>query len=354
MNMNKIVAQGCDIAMGIDAGKSKLVVTAMAEGGVIVKQASLQHTRSALESFLRRFPDCNIRVVYEAGCFGYWLYDTLTKLGVMTIVTPPSKVLRARGDKVKTDLRDSVTLAGQLQAGLLLAVAVPSMEERATRQLVRTYEQLKRTRVQAMVRIRSFLEFHHIRVPAEAGNRWTRAFLNWLETFSFDTPSGEYLRRSLDELLKTYRGLTEQVNDLKKEIGRLAKTKPYQRAVHVLEANSGVGTLSAMIILTEARNVRRFETSQQFASYLGLTPSEHSTSETRRQGHITKAGSRRIRGILIECAWAWIRKDKAAYAAYKRLARRREPKRAIVAMARHLAVKIYWQLKVAQQKQSAA
>jgi len=107
----------------------------------------------------------------------------------------------------------------------------------------------------------------------------------------------------------------------------------------------GVGTLSAMIVLTEIRNAGRFATSQEFASNLGLVPSEHSTGDRQHRGHITKTGNRHIRGVLVECAWAWIRYDKAAYATYRRLARRREPKRAIVAMARRLAVKIYWQLR---------
>jgi transposase len=341
----KIVARDLDIAMGIDVAKGHLAMTVMSDGDVL-KQATIRHTRAAIESFLRRFPGCRVRAVYEAGCFGYWLHDTLRELGVDVIVTPPSKLERAPGDKVKTDRRDSVRLAEQLAGGRLRAVAVPTRVERATRQLVRTYEQLKQMRVQSMVRIRSFLEFHHIEIPAEAGRTWTKAFLSWLDTLPFaGAPGAEYLRRSLDAFLRVYRDLTDEANQLRKEIGRLAKARPYERAVHVLESNPGVGTLSAMIVLTEVQNVRRFATSQRFTSNLGLVPSEKSTGDTRHLGHITKTGNRHIRGVLVECAWTWIRYDKAAYAIYRRLARRREPKRAIVAMARRLAVRIYWQLR---------
>jgi len=341
----EIVAENQDVAMGIDVAAKHLAVTAIVEGQV-VKQATICHTRAAIESFLRRFPGCRIRAAYEAGCFGYWLYDTLVELGVMAMVTPPSLLERAPCDRVKTERRDSLHLAVQLAAGRLKSVAIPSKEERATRQLVRTYEQLKQMRVQSMVRIRSFLEFHHIEVPAEAGGKWTRAFVKWLETLCFaGMPGAEYLRRSLDALLHVYLDLTDQVGQLKKEIGRLAKTKRYERAATVLESTPGVGTLSAMIVLTEVRDVRRFRTSQEFTSYLGLTPSEHSTGDKQHRGHITKAGNRHIRGVLVECAWTWIRYDKAAYAVYGRIARRREPKRAIVAMARRLAVRIYWQLR---------
>lgn len=341
----KIVAQDRDIAMGIDVAKGHLAITVLSDGSVL-KQATIRHTRAAIESFLRRFPGCRVRAVYEAGCFGYWLWDTLRDLGVDAIVTPPSKLERAPGDKVKTDRRDSVRLAEQLAGGRLRAVAVPTRTERATRQLVRTYEQLKRMRVQSMVRLRSFLEFHHIEIPVEAGRAWTKAFLRWLDALPFaGTPGTECLRRSLDALLRVYGDLTDEAKQLRKAIGRLAKTPPYDRAVHVLESNPGIGTLSAMIVLTEVQNVRRFASSQQFTSNLGLVPSEHSTGDSHRRGHITKTGNRHIRGILVECAWTWIRYDKAAYAVYRRLARRREPKRAIVAMARRLAVRIYWQLR---------
>jgi transposase len=341
----KIVAQDQDVAMGIDVAAKHLAITVIVEGEV-VKQASIAHTRVAIESFLARFPGCRIRAAYEAGCFGYWLYDTLTELGVMATVTPPSKLERAPGDKVKTERRDSLHLAEQLAACRLKSVAIPTKEERATRQLVRTYEQLKQMRVESMVRIRSFLEFHHVEVPPEAGKAWTRAFVNWLKTHGFTgTPGAEYLRRSMDALVHVYLDLTGQAGELRKEIGRLAKTKAYERAATVLESTPGIGTLSAMIVLTEVRDVRRFATSQEFTSNLGLVPCEHSTGDAQHRGHITKAGNRQIRGILVECAWTWIRYDKAAYAVYRRLARRREPKRAIVAMARRLAVKIYWQLR---------
>ena len=341
----KSIAQNQDVAMGIDVAAKHLAVTVIVDGEV-VKQATIAHTRAAIESFLARFPECRIRAAYEAGCFGYWLYDTLTELCVMATVTPPSLLERAPGDKVKTERRDSLHLAEQLAANRLKAVAIPSKEERATRQLVRTYEQVKQTRVQSMVRIRSFLEFHHVEAPEEAGKKWTRAFLSWLEGLTFaGTPGAELLRRSLETMLRVYHDLSDEANVLKKEIGRLAKTKQYERAVTVLESTPGVGTLSAMIVLTETRNVQRFATSQEFASNLGLVPSEHSTGDQQHRGHITKTGNRHIRGVLVECAWTWIRYDKAAYTTYRRIARRREPKRAIVAMARRLAVKIYWQLR---------
>jgi transposase len=150
-------------------------------------------------------------------------------------VTPPSKVPHGAGERVKTDRRDSVTLAVQHQARTLSSVPIPTGEERAHRQLVRTHRQLVRTRVRTMVQIRSFLEFHHIGMPREIKKPWSAAFLGWLEGMDLTgTPGGQYLRRSLDAMLRMYRELTEEVTALKKEIAEMAKTKRYAKAATVL------------------------------------------------------------------------------------------------------------------------
>lgn len=155
------------------------------------------------------------------------------------IVTPPSKLPRAPGERVKTDRRDSRTLASQLLAGQLKAVHVPRPKDRALRQLVRTAKQLQRTHVRTMNQIRSLLLFHHMEKPGDVGKNWTRAFLAWLESLSFaEVPGGEYLRASLDALLELYRQLTRQVSELKKAIRKLARLPEYERAVHVLASTA--------------------------------------------------------------------------------------------------------------------
>ena len=349
MSTKRIVARNVDVAMGIDVAKESLAVTMLTAEGEL-KQATISHTRAAIESFLARFPGCRIRAAYEAGCFGFWLADTLRELGVDAIVTPPSKLPRAPGERVKTDRRDSQTLASQLLAGQLKAVHVPRPRDRALRQLVRTAKQLQRTRVRTMNQIQSLLLFHHTEKPAGLGKNWTRAFLRWLESLSFaEVPGGEYLRASLDALLELYRQLTRQVSELKKAIRKLARLPEYERAVHVLASTRGVGTYSAMVVLSELGDVtnlaRRFEHCDQFTAFLGLVPGEHSTGGVRHGGHITKTGNRFIRGVLVECCWRWVSGDAQAKTTYRRIARRRERKRAIVAMARRLAAKMYWQLR---------
>jgi transposase len=349
MVAKRIVAENVDVAMGIDVSKSSLAVT-MLTAKRELKRTQIAATRAALVSFLSRFPGCRIRAAYEAGCFGYWLYDTLRELGVDAIVTPPSKLPRAPGERVKTDSRDSRMLASQLLARELKAVHVPSVGERALRQLVRTERQMQNTRVKVMNQIQSLLLFHHVEKPAGVGENWTRAFLGWLDSLTFaDVPGGQYLRASLDAQLALYRHVTQQVSELKKAIRKLARKPEHERAVHVLCSTRGVGAYSAMIVLSELGDVSdlgdRFEHSDQFTAFLGIVPGEHSTGGVRHGGHITKTGNRFIRRVLVECAWRWVGGDGQAKTTFRRIARRREKKRAIVAMARRLASRMYWQLR---------
>ncbi|MBN1605577.1 MAG: IS110 family transposase [Polyangiaceae bacterium] len=341
----KIIARDCKITMGIDASTKSLSITVLREGQ-FVKHANVPYSRNALESFLNRFAGCCIRSVYEASSIGYWLHDTLIELGVQNTVTPPSKTPRSSSDRVKTDRRDSMKLARLHEAGLLKAIGVPGQEQRAARQLLRTRRQISGQRTRTMRQIRSLLLFHHIERPQQVGKPWTQSYLQWLASVPFSsTEGGLSLRQALDALLKVYHELTGQVKALTQQVVRMGADPCYRSHADALQSNPGIGVLTALTILSEIGSIRRFANSQQFASYLGLTPSEYSRGETQRQGHITRAGNTHIRALLVECCWIWISKDQAAYRIYRRIARRRERQRAIVAMARRLATRIYWQLR---------
>lgn len=346
----KIVAQNRELTMGIDAATSGLAITVL-EGEEVLKTAKVPYNPQALASFLSRFVNCRIRSVYEAGSIGFWLHDVLMELGVDNTVTPPSKTPRAPGEHVKTDRRDSRKLADLHRAGQLKAVAVPPLAQRLARQLTRTRRQLVEHRGEVKMQIRSQLTFHHVEWPADAGKPWSLAWRAWLARLSFsELPMGQCLRASLDVLLAMEQCLKEQIAVLEQQIRALARSPEYRHKACVLESNSGVGPLSAMTILLETGSVARFQGSQQFTSFLGLTPTEQSSGQVQHKGHISKAGNTHIRRLLVEDAWVWIRKDKAAYATFRRIVKRREMGRAIVAMARRLATKLYWQLRAMESK----
>jgi transposase len=332
----KLDVNGKVINIGVDVHKRSWRVTALVEG-VIVMSGSLPPTYEAFKKLLKRFEGATIRVVYEAGPAGFDLYDRLTDDGIECIVTPPSLIPTESGNKVKTDKIDSYKLARLLEGNLLKRVWILTAEQRAHRQLVRTRRQISNHRADVMRQIKSLLMFHGIQTPVEGSQQWTHSYVNWLRTVELGDP---YLNRSLRVLLELFDHLSEQKKQLTRDVEQLARTETYAQRVRLLTSIPGVGLLSAMEILTELQDVSRFERADQLAAYLGLTPSQYSSGERIRMGHITHTGNGRVRSTLVECSWFLIARDPWMLRKYQNIKIRRGGKRAIVAIARVLSLRI--------------
>lgn len=102
----------------------------------------------------------------------------------------------------------------------------------------------------------------------------------------------------------------------------------------------GIGPLSARILANELGDMSQFKNERVLFSFVGLTPTEHSSGESIRQGHITRQGAGRLRKVLTECAWITISKDPAMAEVFNRISLKRGKKRAIIAIARRLIGKI--------------
>ena len=140
------------------------------------------------------------------------------------------------------------------------------------------------------------------------------------------------------------RALTDQqAQRLRRELLQVARGATYRRVVRALCAQAGVGPLSAIRIVLELGTIKRFARGAALAHYLGLTPSQYSSGELDHRGHILKCGPGAVRGLLLQCAWAAVRpgRDAALRAIFDRVALRRGRKRAIVAVARRLAVQLH-------------
>jgi len=270
--------------------------------------------------------------VYEAGPFGYGLYDGLKAAGVEAIVTPPSKIPMESGDRVKTDGRDSRKLAHLLSCGLLKSVPVPDQRRREDRELLRTREQVVRHRRHVFQQILSKLRFHGLptrfRAMISRGKR---------EEILGNPGLKGSLRYSFEALLDGYDYLTGQLKKFRERVLLLAELKDYARSVGILRSIPGVGLLTALSWLLELPEMEAFESNEKLGSYLGLTSSEYSSGENRRQGRITRCGNNRIRGLLVQCAWRTIGGDPVMGKFYERIKRRRGGNRAIVAVARKLS-----------------
>lgn len=278
-----------------------------------------------------------LHFVYEAGFSGFYLYRKLVDAGYRCTITPPNRIPSSR-DKVKTDKRDAEKLARYLAGGLLKTVFVPSPSTEADRQLLRLRHSYQKKLTRVKNQIKSHLHLYGITRSPEGVNKWTKRYLAWFDSIEFAQAN---LRCVLDNYLIEYRFLREQIATTTKRIRALAKSEQYKKHFNLIVPCKGVGLITAMTFLLEAPEMSRFASSDHFASYLGLTPSQFSSGEHIRLGHITREGNAHLRRALIESSWTVIRYDPFLYEKYARIrSKGTNGKKAIVAVARSLAIRL--------------
>ncbi|MEO5358758.1 MAG: IS110 family transposase [Nitrospirae bacterium YQR-1] len=327
------LAKGKEVNIGIDVHKESWHITIRSDGEELFK-GRIRGSYEELEKQLKRLSECKIKVAYEAGPSGFWLYDKLTEVGIETIVTPPSLIPMEIGNKVKTDKRDSSKLAKLLEKGMLKKVHVLSEESRGKREVLRTRRQLVEHKNDVARQIKSKLLFHGIESPFVKNQHWGKKYIKWLKELELKQTA---LKTSINALVALYEYLKGMIKELTKEIVFLSKTEKYKNQVELLKTVPGIGTLTAMEIIIEIGEIKRFGRAEQLSSYLGMTPSEYSTGGHIRQGRITHGGNKRLRSALVESSWILISKDRLMRQKYETIKYRRGAKRAITAIARRLS-----------------
>ena len=323
--------QGEELFVGIDLHKLRWHVT-IRTADVEIFCNSIVGRWEDLRRVINRYKGCRIHAVYEAGYFGFSLYDHLTKYGVECIVTPPSLIPQEHGNRVKTDRLDSRKLARLLAKGLLKSIWVPSAKERFHRQVIRRRRQLVGDRVRTQNRIKSEFCFYGIDLPV-ARSKWSQVYFANLQRIKF---KNHWMQKSFNQLLEQYEFLSAQIDKQTQLLKQLAQLPLYCDRVKILRSIPGIGLLTAMEILLELQDFSRFRRVEQLAAYVGLTPSQYSSADKIRMGRITGAGKNTVRSALVESCWLLIRKDKAMRRKYEQIKARAGGKRAIVAIARKL------------------
>ena len=201
---------------------------------------------------------------------------------------------------------------------------------------MRRRRQLVRDRVRAQNRIKSELQLYGIALPEPKG-RWTHIYFDNLSRIRF---GDRWMQESFDRLLEQYELLSELIDKQTKVLRDLAKTESYRQRVEILSSIPGIGVITAMEILLELQDVSRFRRADQLAAYVGLTPSQYTSADKVRMGRITSMGKDSVRVALVEASWWLIRKDKAMRIKYEKIKARAGAKRAIVAVARILLLRI--------------
>jgi len=239
------------------------------------------------------------RAVYEAGPTGYGLHRRAAAAGIDVRVCAPGHTERRPGDRVKTDKRDAIRLARLLAAGELTLVCVPSLEHERLRDLVRCREDIRQDLMRARHRLGKFLLRREIYFGGRA-TAWTHEHRRWLTRLRFDDRASQL---TLEDYLHAHDVLLARRDRLEHELRNVASASPWAPTIARLRCLRGIDTLSAIGLCAETGDFARFEHPDALASYFGLVQSENSSSEKRRQGAITKAGSTHARRLLIEAAY---------------------------------------------------
>lgn len=243
------------------------------------------------------------RVAYEAGPTGFTLARALGDAGIECLVAAPGKIERPSQDRVKTDRRDAERLVRLLMVGGLHPVRVPGTEEEALRDLVRAREDVRGDLMRARHRMSKLLLRHDIAFEGP-GKNWSAPHRQWLGRLQLPEPGA---RVTLLDYLGAIDALIVRRDALETTISELVGDSPWARTVAKLRCLRGIDTLSAVGLCAEIGDWQRFARAGQLMSFLGVVPSESSSGEQRRQGAITKSGSRHARRLLVEAAWHYRR-----------------------------------------------
>ncbi|MGH8646833.1 MAG: IS110 family transposase [Gammaproteobacteria bacterium] len=290
--------------VGLDVHKDSIAVAYAAEdrNSEVICLGTIGTRQCAIDKLIRKLQSKSNRVVfvYEAGPCGYWLYRYLTKKGSLCWVVAPSLIPKKAGDRVKTDRRDAVQLARLMRSGDLAPVYVPEVADEAIRDLSRAREDALGDLKAAKYRLKAFLLRQDIRYEGKAN--WGPAHLRWLAEVVCPTPAQQIV---FQEYVRAVNEHHERLERIETELQERAKDWRLYPVVEALQALRGVQFTVALSTVAELGDLTRFDNPRQLMSYLGLTPSEYSSGNTRRLGGITKAGNAHARRTLIEGAWAY-------------------------------------------------
>ena len=175
--------------IGLDVSKEKIAV-AVAEAGREEPRwyGTIPHTAEALRKLIKQLGDKDtLAFCYEAGPTGYEAYRWITSMGAQCCVIAPTLIPKRTGDRIKTDRRDALQLARLFRAGELTSIYVPTREDEALRDLIRSRSDAKEDLHRARQRLIKFLLRHQIHHPVTIKRRWTQKYRNWLDTLKFET-----------------------------------------------------------------------------------------------------------------------------------------------------------------------
>lgn len=336
---------GQDIYIGLDTHLRNWRVSIMVNDSPF-KTFSQDPRSETLKNYLNRnFPNGNYYSAYEASFSGFKIHRELINLGIKNIVVNPADIPTTDKErKQKEDSRDSRKIARELSQQDLTPIHVPDVDIEGDRCLIRYRKTLTKEVARTKNRVKSQLYYFGIEIPACFSEKkyWSKKFTTWLKSVELPNDSAKITLNAHLEMAEMLRKKQYATN---KEIRKLSEKEIYKDNYHLLISVPGIGTLTAMIILTELGDIKRFKNMDKLCSFIGLVPSTNSSGERERTLGVTARQNKILRTTIIESAWIAIGHDPALMLAYQNLVKRMEAQKAIIRIAKKLVSRILFVLK---------
>ncbi|SOE91931.1 transposase [Burkholderia sp. D7] len=251
--------------------------------------------------------DAPVRSCYEAGRDGFWLHRWASAQGIANLVVDPASIeVSRRARRAKTDRLDADRLLWMLMryhAGerRLWAIArIPSPAQEDERRVHRELGRLRQERTAHSNRIRSLLVLHNLRTEHIGGRTW----VGWWAAHAAQLQPG--LRAEIERELERLSLVTRQIRALETTQTHQVRDGE-QPAIAMLAQLAGIGTGSAWTLVKELFGWRQFHNRRELAGCLGLAPTPYASGTSEVEQGISKAGNKRVRWLMVELAWSWLR-----------------------------------------------
>lgn len=310
--------------VGIDAHKKDLFIAMLTGRETTPVTWQLANEPNAIRRLIRKLErevPGPVRCCYEAGPCGYALQRQLTSARVSCQVIAPALIPRKPGERIKTDRRDARKLAELWRAGLLTVVQPPTPADEAVRDLARARDDAREDLQRCRHRMGKLLLRRGLHY---SGRNWTQAHRRWIDDLEWAQPAERVV---VDDYLLAIDHLEARLMELDARLTEIAETEPYRAQIGWLRCFRGIETLTAILILAELHDFRRFTSPRALMAYLGLVPGEDSSGEQHRRGRITRTGNTLVRRLLVETAWHYQHRPGVGVALTRR--RKGQPARVI-------------------------
>ena len=322
------------IIIGVDYHPSFQQIAFLDQETGEYSEQRLNHSDGEAERFYRDLQQrgIHVRVGLEATGYSRWFERLLAELGFEVWIGDPAVIKTKRVKKQKTDREDARLLLRLLRENNFPQIWVPSPENRDLRQLLWHRHRLVQMRTRIMNQLQA--------LAMNEGYRWKKKLFSEQGRAQLEKLAlAPWASRRRQELLELLDRLNPTIEQLTAAVEREARKRP---EVQRLMTHPGVGALTALAFVLILGTWERFPRGKQIGNYVGMIPSEDSSADRQRLGHITKQGSSLLRFLLVEAAQAAARVHPDWRRRYVHMAMRRHKNIAKVAMGRRMAIRLYW------------